>query len=147
MPRPTTGNEPFEVPIVRGWQIFQQALSQGSGLASRPRYVMSHATGKIEVVGLDHRYIYLRYHRAKDLEDRGRFMIFHRDDHAYWLDQLIPAAEFHLPPGLHAVRRDGNKHRRDAHRHDGTHRVSHHRHRAADPSLRTFEGDCPPDID
>ena len=32
--RPTAGNEPYEIPIVEGWKIFQQALTHGSG--SRP---------------------------------------------------------------------------------------------------------------
>jgi KamA family protein len=33
--RPTAGNEPYKVPIVRGWQIFREALRYGSGLARR----------------------------------------------------------------------------------------------------------------
>ena len=51
--RPTAGNEPYEVPIVRGWRIFQQALRRGSGLARRAKYCMSHETGKVEIVGVD----------------------------------------------------------------------------------------------
>ncbi|MEE8169498.1 MAG: radical SAM protein [Phycisphaerae bacterium] len=89
--RPTAGNEPYEVPIVRGWHIFREALRHGSGLARRPRYVMSHETGKIEICGVDEEFIYLRYHRAKDESKRGLFMKYHRDDDAYWLDQLEPA--------------------------------------------------------
>ena len=50
--RPTAGNEPYEVPMVRGWHIFRDALRQGSGLARRPRYVMSHETGKIEILAV-----------------------------------------------------------------------------------------------
>ncbi|MCK6483281.1 MAG: 4Fe-4S cluster-binding domain-containing protein [Phycisphaerae bacterium] len=88
--RPTAGNEPYEVPIVRGWNIFREALCIGSGLARRVRYVMSHETGKIEILAVDDRHIYLRYHRAKDPNNRGRFMIYKRDDEAYWLDQLEP---------------------------------------------------------
>ena len=88
--RPTAGNEPYELPIVRGWEIFQEALTLSSGLAGRARFAMSHATGKIEVVGVDERHIYMRYHRAKSPADHGRFMVFHRDDSAYWLDQLEP---------------------------------------------------------
>ena len=51
---------------------------------------MSHETGKVEVVGVDDEHIYARYHRAKDPADLGRFMIYERDDDAYWLDQLRP---------------------------------------------------------
>ena len=86
--RPTAGNAPYEVPIVEGWSIFQQALTRGSGLARRARFVMSHATGKIEIVAVDHWSIYLRYHQAKDPADLGRFLIAERDDTAGWLDEL-----------------------------------------------------------
>ena len=89
--RPTAGNEPYEVPIVRGWQIFQQALQHGSGLARRARFCMSHESGKVEVLAIDDERIYLRYHQAKDIDDVGRFFVCRRDDEAYWLDQLQPA--------------------------------------------------------
>ena len=88
--RPTAGNEPYEVPIVEGWQIFQKALSIGSGLARRAHFVMSHETGKVEILGVDDDHIYLRYHQAKDPEDLSRFFACKRDDRAYWLDQLEP---------------------------------------------------------
>ena len=88
--RPTAGNEPYEVPMVEGWQIFQRALSLGSGLARRARFVMSHESGKVEILGVDDDHIYLRYHQAKDPDDLGRFFVRKRDDQAYWLDQLDP---------------------------------------------------------
>ena len=86
--RPTAGNEPYEVPIVRGWRIFQEALRRGSGLARRARFCMSHETGKVEILAVDDERIYLRYHQAKDAADLGRFFIRRRNDEAYWLDQL-----------------------------------------------------------
>ena len=86
--RPTAGNEPYEIPLVRGWSIFQQALTQGSGLARRARYCMSHETGKVEVLGIDAEHVYLRYHQAKFPGDLGRFFVRRRNDEAYWLDQL-----------------------------------------------------------
>ena len=86
--RPTAGNEPYEVPLVQGWSIFQQALTRGSGLARRARYCMSHETGKVEVLGIDAEHVYLRYHQAKFPGDLGRFFVRRRNDQAYWLDQL-----------------------------------------------------------
>ena len=86
--RPTAGNEPYELPLVQGWSIFQQALTRGSGLARRARYCMSHETGKVEVLGIDAEHVYLRYHQAKFPGDLGRFFIRRRNDEAYWLDQL-----------------------------------------------------------
>lgn len=88
--RPTAGNEPYAVPLVRTWKIFQGAIRRGSGLARRARLVMSHETGKIEVLAVDQQRIYLRYHEAKDPRNIGRFMTFRRDDDAYWFDELEP---------------------------------------------------------
>ena len=75
---------------MRGWQIFQEALRRGSGLARRAKYCMSHETGKVEIVGVDDERIYLRYHQAKNPDDLSRFFVRRRDDDAYWLDQLEP---------------------------------------------------------
>lgn len=91
--RPTVGNEPYELPIVRGWQIFQSAIQRGSGLARRAKFCMSHETGKIEVLAVDDRQIYLRYHQAKNEENFGRFIVCQRDDEAYWFDQLEIVSE------------------------------------------------------
>ena len=105
--RPTAGNAPYEIPIVEGWNIFQQALARGSGLARRARFVMSHATGKIEIVAVDRSSIYLRYHQAKNPADLGRFLVAERDDTAGWLDEMqvrdwtsaeTPAASSTRPP-------------------------------------------------
>lgn len=107
--RPTAGNQPFEVPIVRGYALFEEAKCHVSGLAKRARFVMSHERGKIEVVGIDAERMYLRFHRARDPADEGRLMVYRRDDQAYWLDQLEPVeglGGFRFPP-------DGG----DGHRH------------------------------
>ncbi|MGC9326526.1 MAG: KamA family radical SAM protein [Candidatus Hinthialibacter sp.] len=88
--RPTEGNKPYETPIVRGFQLVREAVQRTSGLGARVRFVMSHATGKIEIAGGDQQYIYLKYHRAHNPEKIGQIMLYHRDDDAYWLDQLKP---------------------------------------------------------
>ena len=86
--RPTAGNEPYEVPIIEGLHIFLEANRMVSGLAKRARFAMSHETGKIEIVGADERYLYMRYHRAHWKDDYGKMVVALRDDKAYWLDQL-----------------------------------------------------------
>lgn len=91
--RPTLGNEPYAVPIVKGWEIYREALRRGSGLARRPRFAMSHALGKVEIVGVDERFIYTRFHRAKSADQRGQFIRYKRNDDAYWLDDLEPAED------------------------------------------------------
>jgi len=88
--RPTAGNEPYAVPIVRGFRIFEEAMRKGSGLARRARFVMSHESGKIEILAVDDRRIYMRYHRAKDRANDAKLLIFQRNDEACWLDELEP---------------------------------------------------------
>lgn len=89
--RPTVGNGPYAVPLVRGWEIFREALRHGSGLARRARYVMSHELGKVEIYGVDEDHIYIRFHRARDPRFRGKLLKYKRNDLAYWLDDLDPA--------------------------------------------------------
>lgn len=86
--RPTAGNAPFAVPVVRGFSLVSEARSQLSGLSRRARFCMSHARGKIEVVGVDERHVFARYHRAKDPSEDGRMLVLRRDDGAHWLDDL-----------------------------------------------------------
>jgi lysine 2,3-aminomutase len=88
--RPTEGNEPFEIPIVEAYFKIEEAKKKCSGLAKRARYVMSHESGKIEIIGVDYNYIYLKYHRAKAAGDEQRLIVCYRDDQASWLDQLKP---------------------------------------------------------
>jgi KamA family protein len=91
--RPTEGNWPFELPLVESYRALEKAKTMVSGLAKRARLVMSHASGKLEMVGLSSRHIYMRYHRARDPKDEGRFLTFHRDDRVHWLDDLQPVRQ------------------------------------------------------
>jgi KamA family protein len=93
--RPVKGNKAFAVPVEEALTIFEEAKKGISGLAERARLVMSHATGKIEVVGMDEEHIYFKYHRAADEENRGKFMVFKRNPQAYWFDDYTEkVAEF-----------------------------------------------------
>ena len=84
--RPTTGNKPYAVPIEEGYKIFEQAKMNCSGLAKRIKFVMSHATGKVEIVALTEKHIIMKYHQAAKPENIGKTMIFKRNPEAYWLD-------------------------------------------------------------
>jgi lysine 2,3-aminomutase len=99
--RPTAGNKAYTVPIVEAYTKLEEAKKNVSGLAKRAKYVMSHSSGKIEIVGLTGKRIYLKYHRARDPRDEGRFMAYARDDNAYWLDDLRqigqPVKDHRLP--------------------------------------------------
>ena len=91
--RPTAGNKNYAVPITETYTNLEKAKSMVSGLAKRPKYVMSHATGKIEIFGLTDRHIYMRYHRAREPADESRMLICRRDNNAYWLDDLHEIGE------------------------------------------------------
>lgn len=91
--RPIAGNRSFKIPLRKGYEIFEEAKKQMSGLAKRARYSMSHATGKIEIVGfLDDR-IVLKYHQAKDPKKLGRLFALPYREGTCWLDDLQTADE------------------------------------------------------
>jgi KamA family protein len=91
--RPTLGNEPYTMPIEEISTIFEKARVQTSGLAGRARFVMSHKTGKIEVLGLTEDKILFRYHRAAEAKDRGKVMVYKRNPEALWFDDYTELLE------------------------------------------------------
>ena len=84
--RPALGNKAYTVPIEEGYEIVEQAKALVSGLAKRVRFVMSHSTGKIEIIGRTKDLIYFKYHRAAEDANNGRFLTFVSNPNAYWLD-------------------------------------------------------------
>lgn len=90
--RPTLGNAAYSVPLEEAYEIFTRARAGCSGLAGCARFVMSHATGKIEVLGLTASQIMLKYHRAADPMNHGRLLVFERNRAAHWLDDYQEAA-------------------------------------------------------
>ncbi|MCL5942204.1 MAG: KamA family radical SAM protein [Actinobacteria bacterium] len=93
--RPTRGNRHFAVPVEEAFAIFEQARMRCSGLAKRARLVMSHSTGKIEIVGLTDTQIYFRYHRAADPQEKARFMVCERNPEAHWFDDYVQITKDH----------------------------------------------------
>jgi len=84
--RPALGNKPYTIPIEQGYEIVEQAKALVSGLAKRVRFVMSHSTGKIEILGRTQDYVYFKYHRAAEAADSGRFLALVSNPEAYWFD-------------------------------------------------------------
>jgi KamA family protein len=85
--RPSLGNRAFQVPVEHSYQIIQQAWQACSGLAKRARFVMSHATGKIEVVGKTAGCVFMRYHQAAEKALIGKFMVMKSNPNAVWFDE------------------------------------------------------------
>lgn len=78
----------FQVPLYKGFMIINKAKRKLNGHSKRFRYVMSHRTGKIEILGIMDDEMYFRYHEAKDLRNLGR--LFKRKLHytAGWLEDF-----------------------------------------------------------
>ncbi|WP_353642617.1 condensation domain-containing protein [Mesorhizobium sp. WSM2239] len=87
--RPVKGASHFQVSLRRGLEIAHGINQRLSGIQKTFKYIMSHYTGKIEIldVGTDGR-VYMRYHQNMSLEKIGK--IFSRPylEGACWLDDL-----------------------------------------------------------
>jgi KamA family protein len=86
--RPTVGNRTFAMPLVEAYRIFEESQKYIAGTAKRARFVMSHSTGKIEIIGLDDSHIYLRYHRSPNPEENGALIVARRNDYGHWLEDF-----------------------------------------------------------
>ena len=89
----------FQVPLMQGFRIIQRAKSELDGYSKRFSYVMSHRTGKIEIVGIKDDEIFFRYHQAKEPRNTGRFFKRKLDKKAAWLTDL--PAHYSLPHENH----------------------------------------------
>ena len=98
--RPALGNRAYTVPIEEGYEIIEQAKALVSGLAKRARFVMSHSTGKVEIMGKTEDHVYFKYHRAANDTESGRFLVLSSNPDAYWLDdydEMIAVYPVELP--------------------------------------------------
>jgi len=78
----------FQVSIYDGYNIIENAKKKLNGHSKRFRYVMSHKTGKIEILGYDDDFMYFKYHQAKAPQNSGRFFKRMLDVNAKWLDEF-----------------------------------------------------------
>lgn len=87
--RPVKGASHFQVSLRRGLEIAHGINRRVSGMQKTFKYIMSHYTGKIEILdlGADGR-VYMRYHQNKAPEKIGK--IFSRPylEDVCWLDDL-----------------------------------------------------------
>jgi len=78
----------FQVPLCEGYEIVENAKKQLDGHSKRFKYIMSHKTGKIEIMGIKDNEIYLKYHQARNPKNIGRFFKRKLNEKAGWLDDL-----------------------------------------------------------
>ena len=80
----------FQVPICEGIRIVEEAKAKCNGLSKRFKYIMSHKTGKIEILGIIDGEIFFKYHEAKNRENLGAMFKRQVDEKAGWLDDFEP---------------------------------------------------------
>lgn len=78
----------FQVPICKGADIVEKAKVKCNGHSKRFRYIMSHKSGKIEILGIIEDEIYFKYHQAKNRKNLGKIFKRKVDDKAGWLDDF-----------------------------------------------------------
>ena len=87
--RPVEGvKNQFQVPLEEGVEIVDKAKAWMSGPAKAFRYVMSHPTGKIEILGKDGDEMLFKYHQAKYDKDQGRIFKKALDKGQCWLGEI-----------------------------------------------------------
>ena len=94
--RDTGARHYFEVPLVRAWEVYRQAMQKVSGLARTARGPsMSAGPGKVEVQGITEiageKVFVLRFIQARNPDWVQRPFFARFDSSATWLDQLQPA--------------------------------------------------------
>jgi KamA family protein len=90
--RPVKAASHFQVPLRRSIEIVRGINARLSGIQKTFKFIMSHYTGKIEILDLagDGR-VYMRYHQNKTADQIGRIFSRPYVEDACWLDDL-PAA-------------------------------------------------------
>ncbi len=85
--RPVLGvKNHFQVPLPASAGIIKEARRMMNGQARGFRYVLSHPSGKIEMIGCEGPDMIFKYHEAKDDADQGRIFRIKPDDNKCWLD-------------------------------------------------------------
>jgi len=80
----------FQIPLYQGYEIVERAKAELDGHSKRFKFIMSHRTGKVEMVGMDDERMYFKYHQAKHPRNRGRFFTRPFSRIAAWIDDLSP---------------------------------------------------------
>ncbi|ARQ13315.1 L-lysine 2,3-aminomutase family protein (plasmid) [Rhizobium etli] len=87
--RPVKGASHFQVPLRRGLEITRGINQRLSGVQKTFKYIMSHYTGKIEVLGLGpDGHVYMRYHQSAAQKEIGKIFTRPYLEGACWLDDL-----------------------------------------------------------
>lgn len=87
--RPVKAASHFQVPLRRGIEVARGVNQRLSGIQKTFKYIMSHYTGKIEILDIDSDdRVYMRYHQNKHPEKIGKVFSRPYVEGACWLDDL-----------------------------------------------------------
>jgi len=90
--RPVKAASHFQVPLRRGVEIVRGINQRLSGIQKTFKFIMSHYTGKIEILDLaDDNRLYMRYHQCRTPEKIGKIFSRPYVEGACWLDDLPEA--------------------------------------------------------
>ena len=78
----------FQVPLHDAIRIMQETRSKLDGHTKRFRFIMSHPTGKIEILGISNEKFFFKYHQAKNPENIGTIFSRPVDKTSTWLEDL-----------------------------------------------------------
>ena len=89
--RPVSGvKNQFQVPIKRACELIEEAKKHLSGMPKSFKYVMSHHTGKIEILGsMNDGKVLFKYHQTKYEKDAGKIFELELDDNQALLPDEI----------------------------------------------------------
>lgn len=78
----------FQISLYRGIKILEEANKNLNGHSKRFKYIMSHETGKIEILGIIDNEIYFKYHEARNPSNVGKMFKRKLSREAGWLNEL-----------------------------------------------------------
>jgi lysine 2,3-aminomutase len=78
----------FQLPLMEACKVVDEARTLVDGHGKRFKFVMSHESGKIEIIGIMGDDIYFKQHQARNPADIGAFFKRKLHPEAGWLDDL-----------------------------------------------------------
>lgn len=83
----------FAVPLLEAYDIVDSARGLLSGIAKRFRFIMSHITGKLEILGkTDDTTLMFKQHQARDNDNMNRIFAVKADSSSVWLSDDLDSA-------------------------------------------------------
>jgi lysine 2,3-aminomutase len=81
----------FQLPLLRAIKIVENTKKICNGHSKRFKYILSHKTGKIEILGEFNGEIYFKYHQAKNRKNLGKIFKKPINEKVGWLEELKPS--------------------------------------------------------